>query len=112
MDINHLTPAFATASQLQPSDMARLAAAGFKGVINNRPDHEGGPNQPRSADLQAEATRHGLLYRYIPVVPGKATDADARAFAAALQQADGPVVAFCRTGNRAAALWKAAQGVS
>lgn len=111
MDLNHLSPTFATAPQLQPSDIADLAAAGFKGIINNRPDNEG-PDQPGSPELEAEAKRHGLFYRHIPVVPGQATDADARAFAAALDEADGPVVAFCRTGNRAAALWKAAQEAS
>ena len=111
MDLNHLNASFATAPQLQPDDIGRLAAAGFKGIINNRPDNEG-PDQPASDALDAEAKRHGLVYRHIPVVPGQATDADARAFAAALEEADGPVVAFCRTGNRAAALWKAAQQVS
>ena len=111
MDLNHLSPTFATAPQLQPSDVGRLAAAGFKGIINNRPDNEG-PDQPGSQELEAEARRHGLVYRHIPVVPGQATDADARAFAAALEDADGPVVAFCRTGNRAASLWKAAQQAS
>ena len=111
MDLNHLSPSFATAPQLQPDDIGPLAAAGFKGIINNRPDNEG-PDQPRSEQLEAEAKRHGLVYRHIPVVPGQATDADARAFATALKEADGPVVAFCRTGNRAAALWKAAQQAS
>ena len=108
MDLNHLSPSFATAPQLQPDDIGRLAAAGFKGIINNRPDHEE-PDQPGSDVLEREAKRHGLFYRHIPVVPGQATDADARAFAAALKEADGPIVAFCRTGNRAASLWKAAQ---
>lgn len=111
MDLNHLSPSFATAPQLQPDDVGRLAAAGFKGIINNRPDNEG-PGQPGSEALEAEAKRHGLVYRHIPVVPGQATDADARAFAAALKAADGPVVAFCRTGNRAASLWKAVQQAS
>lgn len=108
MDLNYLSPTFATASQLQPGDIGRLAAAGFKGVINNRPDNEG-PDQPRSDELEGEASRHGLVYRHIPVVPGEANAADARAFAAALNEAGGPVVAFCRTGNRAACLWKATQ---
>lgn len=111
MDLNHLSPTFATAPQLQPDDIGRLAASGIKGIINNRPDNEG-PDQPSSDELEAEAKRHGLVYRHIPVIPGQATDADARAFAAALNEADGPVVGFCRTGNRAASLWKAAQQVS
>jgi sulfide:quinone oxidoreductase len=111
MDLNHLSPHFATAPQLQLDDIGRLAALGFKGIINNRPDNEG-TDQPGSDALAAEAKRHGLVYRHIPVVPGQATDADARAFAAALNEADGPVVAFCRTGHRAASLWNAAKQAS
>jgi uncharacterized protein (TIGR01244 family) len=106
MDIEYLSPTFAVSPQIQPADIRGLAGAGFRAIINNRPDGEA-PDQPCSDDLEAEARRLGLIYRHIPVVPGQATDADARAFAAALDEADGPVLAFCRTGNRAAGLWKA-----
>ncbi len=108
MNLNHLSPDFAVSPQIQPEEVGRLAAAGFKGIVNNRPDGEE-PGQPRSDDIEAEAKRHGLVYHHIPVVPGQATEADARAFAAALNDADGPVLAFCRTGNRSAGLWKTAQ---
>ena len=108
MELTHLSPTVAVSSQLQPADIGRLAAGGFKGIINNRPDNEG-PDQPRSNELEAEALRHGLVYRHIPVVPGQATEVEVRAFAAALKEIDGPVLAFCRTGNRSSALWKAAQ---
>lgn len=111
MDLIHLGPTFAVSPQIQPADIGRLAAAGFKGIINNRPDGEE-PDQTRSDELEAEARRHGLLYRHIPVVPGQATDADARAFAAVLNEAAGPVLGFCRTGKRAAALWEAAHRAS
>jgi sulfide:quinone oxidoreductase len=111
MDVTHLSPTFAVSPQIQPADVGRLAAAGFKGIINNRPDGEG-PGQPSSIEVEAEARRHGLLYRHIPVVPGEATEADARSVAAAVNEAGGPVLAFCRTGNRSAALWKAARHMS
>ncbi len=42
-----LSPDFAVSPQLQPADMQALAAAGFKSVIINRPDGEGGSDQPR-----------------------------------------------------------------
>lgn len=94
--------------QVQLDEVADLAAQGCRMVINNRPDGEA-PDQPLSSDLQAEAQRHGMGYVHIPVVPGHASDADARAFAEALRQSDGPVVAFCRTGGRAATLAKMAR---
>ena len=108
MNLNQLSPKCTVSPQIQPDEVEQLAAAGFKAIINNRPDDEG-PDQPRSKELEAEARRHGLAYHHIPVVPGEATEADARAFAAAVEEADGPVVAFCRTGKRASALWTATQ---
>jgi len=108
MDLKHLSPNLAVSPQIRPADIAGLAAAGFMGIVNNRPDDEA-PDQPSSLELEAEAKRHGLYYSHIPVVPGQASESDARAFAAAVEESGGPVVAFCRTGNRAETLWKMTQ---
>ena len=43
-----LTPDVSVSPQLEPSAMAEAAQAGFRSVINNRPDFEGGPSQPTS----------------------------------------------------------------
>ena len=58
------------APQLEPAAMALLAQAGFKSIINNRPDHEGGADQPTSAAMEAAALAAGLAYRHLPVAPG------------------------------------------
>ena len=108
MELTRLSDEISVRTQVLPQEISELAAAGFKGIINNRPDAEA-PDQPSSAELEAEAKRHGLAYWHIPVVPGKATDKDARVFAAAVREAEGPVVAFCRTGNRSTQLWKMTQ---
>jgi len=111
MELTRQSYRLSTSPQIKPTDLRQLAADGFAGVINNRPDAEG-PEQPSSLELEAEAKRLGLAYWHIPVVPGEMTEMDVRAFAAALDEACGPVLAFCRTGNRAAALWKASQTVA
>ena len=111
MKITRLAPAFSVSDQLQPEDLPRVREAGFRAIINNRPDGEA-PDQPRSEELEAEAKREGLSYWHIPIVPGQATEKDARAFAAALETAAGRVVAFCRTGNRSSGLWKMTQQAS
>jgi uncharacterized protein (TIGR01244 family) len=108
MNITELDAKLSISPQVMPTEMDEIALSGFKGIINNRPDDEA-PDQPRSEDLEVEARRNGLSYWHIPIVPGQATEADARAFAEAVEQAGGPVLAFCRTGNRASALWKMAQ---
>jgi uncharacterized protein (TIGR01244 family) len=111
MNLTQLSPRLSVRPQLLPDEVADVAAAGFKGIINNRPDGEA-PDQPRSEELEAEAKRQGLAYWHIPVVPGQATEEDARAFAKALEASEGPVVAFCRTGNRSSGLWKMTQQAS
>ena len=49
--------------------MAEAAAAGFRSVVNNRPDFEGGPSQPTSASVEAAAHAAGLDYVWLPVAP-------------------------------------------
>jgi len=58
--IKPLTQNFAVAPQLGPDDMADVAAAGYKSVIINRPDFEGGPDQPTAADVSRAAQEAGL----------------------------------------------------
>ncbi|MBN8926714.1 MAG: TIGR01244 family protein [Rhodospirillales bacterium 69-11] len=103
-----LTPALSVAPQVSAEDLGGLSALGFRAIINNRPDGEA-EGQPPSALLEATARRLGLAYRHIPVVSGKVTDADVQAFAAALQELRGPVLAFCRTGTRSTTLWALSQ---
>ena len=111
MEYTRLSEKLAAAPQVRPEDLREIAASGFVGVINNRPDAEA-PDQPSSLELEAEAKRLGLAYWHVPVVPGGMTDKDVRDFAAAVSEAVGPVVAFCRTGNRSTTLWKTSQAVS
>jgi uncharacterized protein (TIGR01244 family) len=111
MEFTRLSEQLSTSPQVRPGDLREIATLGYVGIINNRPDEEA-PDQPSSLELEAEAKRVGLAYWHVPVVPGAMTDKDVRAFAAALDEADGPVLAFCRTGNRSAALWKASQALA
>jgi sulfide:quinone oxidoreductase len=108
MQLTRLEPNFAIGPQPRIEDLAAIAAAGFRGIVNNRPDGEE-RGQPASADMAAEARRLGLAYWHIPFRPGEATPDDARALDAALRTAGGPVLAFCRTGNRAGQLWELAR---
>ncbi|PAU66475.1 TIGR01244 family protein [Pseudomonas sp. PIC25] len=102
--LKRLTPFIAVAAQLQPADMGTLAAAGYRCVINNRPDGEG-EGQPTSAEMEAAAKASGLDYHYLPVISGQIGDDDVAAFTALLDQVRGPVLAFCRTGTRSTSLW-------
>ncbi len=106
--INALTDNFAVAPQLSPGDMQAVADAGFKSVIINRPDMEGGPDQPASVDVIAAAKAAGLAVEYQPVVSGAMTPADVARFAVLLKELPAPVLAYCRTGTRCTHLFNAA----
>lgn len=92
------------APQPTVADFAAAKAKGIARIINNRPDREE-LGQPTASESSAEAAGHGFSYVHIPVVPGKTTISDIRAFQEALSQADGPVLAHCRTGTRSLTLW-------
>jgi uncharacterized protein (TIGR01244 family) len=104
-----LSDTFAVAPQLSPDDMAAVAAAGFKSVIINRPDYEGGPDQPTAAAVSQAALNAGLQVEYQPVVSGAMTQDDVATFAELRDKLPGPILAYCRSGTRCTNLYHAAQ---
>ena len=108
--VQQLSPDVCVAPQLDIPAMAWAAQAGFKSVINNRPDFEGGPDQPTSAAIEAAATAAGLRYAYLPVAPAVQTPEEIAGFAALLAELPKPILAFCRTGTRSGKLYRAATG--
>ncbi len=106
--INVMTSEFAVAPQLGPDDMAAVAAAGYKSVLINRPDFEGGPSQPTAQAVAAAAHTAGLQVVYQPVVSGAMTQADVTQFAELLKTLPAPLLAYCRSGTRCAMLYRAA----
>lgn len=102
-----LTDDISVGAFVAPDKLAELAPK-FRTIINNRPDSEE-PGQPTSAEIEAEARRLGFDYVHIPVVPGQITDEQVAAFGNAIRSKKGPVLAFCRSGQRAATLWALSQ---
>lgn len=109
IQITKLTDDFSTAPQISIEDMAEIAHLGFKTIINNRPDNEGGAEQPTSAQIAAAAETQGLTYIYIPVIPNNIQPVQVEEFNTAYNLAAKPVLGFCRTGNRAGTIFKLAQ---
>ena len=92
--------------QIAPADVPALAAQGIGMIINNRPDGEA-PGQPSGEEIAQAAEAAGLAYRAIPIrqlEPGAV-----EATAAALREAQGPVLAFCAVGTRSTFLWALAR---
>jgi uncharacterized protein (TIGR01244 family) len=105
MDAKKINDTISVAPQLTAAEMEQAAALGFKTVVNNRPDGEGGPEQPASKDVGAAAAAAGLHYVYMPVVSGSLTEDNITEFRKALADVPKPVLAYCRTGTRCTNLW-------
>lgn len=95
-------------AQITPADVTELARAGFRAIINNRPDEEE-PGQPAGDAIRAVAETLGLGYHAIPVTHAGFSMPQVEAMRAAIDGADGPVFAYCRSGTRSTNLWALAE---
>ncbi|KAA1176610.1 TIGR01244 family phosphatase [Rhizobium tropici] len=104
MNIVKINDKLSVASQPAREDFEDLASQGYKAVINARPDNEE-PNQPGNAIEKVASRNAGLDYSFIPVTGPTITEADVRAFQTAINNAEGPVFAHCKSGTRALTLY-------
>lgn len=104
MDIRPLTPDYAVSPQIDPVDMAAVKSAGYVMVIDNRPDAEIPPSHHTDA-MAAAAKAAGLAFVANPVIGGALTMENVEAQAKAIASANGPVFAYCASGNRSSIVW-------
>ena len=111
LNLRPLNDRVAVAPQITPADLPAIAAAGYVAIVNNRPDDEE-PGQPGGAEIAAAAAAAGLGYHAIPVTQAGFSHPQLNAMTAALAGADGPVLAYCRSGTRSCNLWALAAAKS
>jgi len=108
MEAKPLNTNVSVAAQITPEDVPEIAAAGYRAIICNRPDAE--VSGEVGFDRVAAAARAAVLEaRYMPVISGAVSAEDGAEFGAALGELPGPVLAYCRSGTRCAALWALSQ---
>ncbi len=110
-EFKRVTPDFAVAAQLEPGDIARAAAEGFRTIVINRPDGEQ-PGQPLTGEMKAEADAAGVQFRAIAFQGLPPAPAIVAETAAMLDEANGPVLAYCRTGTRSITAWAMAEALA
>jgi uncharacterized protein (TIGR01244 family) len=103
-DIRKVTDDFAVAPQISEADVEAIAKAGFKTIVANRPDGEGGVDQPRMGAIRAKAESLGLNFAALPF-SGAPTPEIVERMAHILNEAPQPVLAYCRTGTRSITAW-------
>lgn len=103
-DFRVLSERVLASPQICASDVATAKTQGVTLVINNRPDGEA-PNQPPGSEIEQAARDQGLTYLAIPVDHSGISETQVSAMAAALEGAEGKVLAYCRSGTRSTFLW-------
>ena len=105
-EITQLDANFSYAPQIEPEAMSAISAAGYRSVLNARPDGEGGEAQPTSHALELAAKAQNLDYAHVPVVPSDITEETVNAFVDAVARLPKPILGFCLSGKRAARLYQ------
>ncbi len=99
--------ALSCAGQISVADVALLAAAGYRSIICNRPDAEDGAVDHLL--IAKAASKLGMAFAYQPVLFSQVGVSDGTSFAQTLVELPKPILAYCRTGRRSAALWALAK---
>lgn len=112
--IRQLSDRVMVSGQVQPHEIAGLAAQGVTVLVNNRPDGEE-PGQPLAGEIEDAARAAGINYHFVPIIRGIGP-ADVEEMQKALRESEaGKLLAFCRSGTRSAmalALAKREEGTS
>ena len=91
------------AGQISPDQIELLKEQGIVSILNNRPDFEA-PSQPTSDDLKIQIESTGLNYAFVPMAGGLSPDLIEKTVEA-FKTLPRPILAFCASGTRSAALW-------
>ena len=103
-----LSDAILASPQIAVSDIAEARAIGVAMIVNNRPDGED-PSAPQSDEIAAAARKAGMEYRTIPIGHSGFSENQIDEMIKALDEAEGPILAYCRSGTRSTFLWALAQ---
>jgi uncharacterized protein (TIGR01244 family) len=108
LDLRRINDHVSVAPQIRPEDLPAIKAAGFTTIVNNRPDGEA-PGQPNGAEIEAAARALGLEYRFIPLGRQGISQEIVEETRQALDESQGPVLCYCRSGTRSTTLWALSQ---
>ena len=107
-DFRQVTASFWASPQISLADVTEARARGIALIVNNRPEGEADDQVPGSA-IEGAARAAGIDYLAIPVSHAGFSEDQVEAMAEALAGAEGPVLAYCRSGTRSTLLWSLAQ---
>ncbi|WP_260926441.1 TIGR01244 family sulfur transferase [Novosphingobium sp. 9] len=98
-----ITDSVFASPQIDVDAVAEASRLGIVRIINNRPEGESEDQTPGES-IEAAARAAGIDYIAIPVGHSGFSQGQVEAMDAALD-AEGPVLAYCRSGTRSTLLW-------
>lgn len=108
MQIKEITDTYGVSGQITPEDIPAIKAAGYGTVICNRPDAEV-PAELNAAAMRQAVEAAGLTFVENPFSHAAFSMDIVDRQMETLGAADGPVFAYCASGNRCTVLWSIGQ---
>tara|TARA_B100001063_G_scaffold94349_1_gene87962 strand:- start:660 stop:1058 length:399 start_codon:yes stop_codon:yes gene_type:complete len=108
MQISNIYELYYVSPQITLMDMEFLLKKGFKKIICNRPDFEVPPNI-QSNVIAKSALEIGISFEYHPLTFENMYAENIEKQMAFIEESESPVLAYCTSGTRSAAIWALGQ---
>ena len=108
MQINNVSGLYNVSPQISVTDLEFLSENGFGKIICNRPDFEVPPSFLSNV-IEKIATEIGLSFEYHPLTFENMNTKNIEKQMAFIKESERPVLAYCTSGTRCAAIWALGQ---
>ena len=108
MQIVNISGLYNVSPQISLKDVEILSKKGFEKIICNRPDFEV-PQSFQSNVIEKIATEIGLSFEYHPLTFENMNAENIEKQMAFIKESERPVLAYCTSGTRCAAIWALGQ---
>ena len=108
MQIINISGLYNVSPQISLKDVETLSEKGFEKIICNRPDFEVLPNI-QSSSIERVATELGISFEYHPLTFENMNAENIVKQMAFIKESKRPVLAYCTSGTRCAAIWALGQ---
>ena len=108
MQIANISGLYHVSPQISLTDVELLSEKGFEKIICNRPDFEVPPNF-QSSVIEKSALEIGLSFEYHPLTFENMNTENIEKQMSFIKKSKRPVLAYCTSGTRCAAIWALGQ---
>jgi uncharacterized protein (TIGR01244 family) len=103
-----LSDSMLASPQITVADVAAAREQGVTLIVNNRPEGES-DDQTSGPEIESAARAAGIDYLAIPITHAGFSHPQVVKLAEAMEQTEGTVLGYCRSGTRSTLLWALAR---